>query len=84
MKSKIVTHPASMQFLVDTTWNFAHSILWNNFPFANEEIERCKFFIEEYYKKIPPQKLSALAPTYFLILCERILLAKQFLNQYPL
>lgn len=81
-KQKTVVHPASIQLLTDATWEFAHNILWNGFPFSEAEIELSKLFIKEYYKEIPAEKFTATAHKHFTGFCERILLAKEYVSRF--
>jgi hypothetical protein len=63
--------------LVKTAWNFAYSALWNCTQFSSKEINAAKEKIEEYLllSKNPEKAL--------LIFCQRVLLARQYVNKSP-
>lgn len=52
---KIIVHPASIEMLVNATWDFAKRILWNKFYFGEDEILLSLSYIREQYKRIPPE-----------------------------
>ena len=81
-KSKMRVHPAAIQLLTDATWDFAHNILWNAYPFSKAEVELSKLFIKEYYKEIPAEKFTATAHNHLTGYCERILLAKEYVSRF--
>ena len=80
---KTIVHPSSIHLLTNATWEFAHSILWDNFHFFNYEVELAKIYIREFYESIPAEKFSATAHRYFAEYCERVLLAKAYVDRYP-
>lgn len=61
--------------LVKTAWNFAYSSLWNCTQFSSKEINVSKEKIEEYLLLARnPEKA-------FLVFCQRVLLARQYVNK---
>lgn len=82
-KTKTVVHPSSIELLTDATWQFAHNILWNGFPFGKGETEISKIFIREYYESIPAEKFQKTAAIHFSGFCERILMAKEYVSRSP-
>lgn len=60
--------------LVNAAWNFAYSSLWNNVQFSSKEIRESKEKISEYFE------LSKLPRKAFLSFCQRVLLARQYVN----
>ena len=64
---KIRVHPSAIKLLTETTWNYAHAVLWQQFPFSKEEIELAKIYIKEFYESIPARKFQQLAIQYFKI-----------------
>jgi hypothetical protein len=81
-KSGQVVHPSSIKLLTDTTWGFAHSILWSRYPFSQAEIELSKMYIREYYQRIPVRHFTATAYKHFKGYCKRILLAKNYVTLF--
>ena len=79
---KLIVHPSSVKLLTDATWEFAHSILWNGYPFSKGEINLAKLFIREYYDEIPAEKFTETAHRHFTAYCERILLAKEYVSRF--
>jgi hypothetical protein len=77
---KKAQNPA-IELLTEATWNFSHSVLWNGHPFSESTITLSKKFIREYFENIPEEKFS-LAPKFFSRYCERVLLAKAYVNRY--
>jgi hypothetical protein len=71
----------TVELLTNATWNFAHSVLWNGHPFSEETTALCKKYIREYYENIPAEK-SRFMPNYFSRYCERVTLAKAYVNRY--
>jgi len=59
------------QQLVDTAWDFAYSVLWNNHIFSGIEKNEAKYYIKEW---ITGTKKPLKAFTNF---CQRIILARQ-------
>jgi hypothetical protein len=57
-------------------------VLWDKFPFNEEEVKRCKEHIAQYYKKIAPEKFALTAHKHFAAFCERILLAKSYVDRF--
>jgi hypothetical protein len=82
-KSRVVVHPASIDLITNATWDFAHSVLWDKFPFSEADVERSKEFIAQYYKKIAPEKFTTTAHKHFSAYCHRILLAKNYVSRFP-
>jgi excisionase family DNA binding protein len=76
MKTIILTHPASIRTLTDTTWDFTANTLWKRFPFYEGEIETYKSYIRKYYENIPPELFQETANTHFISYCLKILLIK--------
>ena len=71
----------TVELLTNATWSFAHSVLWNGHPFSEETTAHCKKYIREYYENIPAEKFH-FAPNYFSRYCERVVLAKAYVNKY--
>lgn len=62
------------EHFVHAAWNFAYSSLWNSTQFSAREIRTAKEKIEEYF-------LLAKNPrNAFLTFCQRVLLARQYVN----
>lgn len=81
-KGKIRVHPASIRLLTESTWEFAHNILWSNISFSEAETELAKKYIKEYYEAIPAERFSEIAPKHFTGYCERVLLAKRYVDRF--
>lgn len=81
-KGKIRVHPGAIKLLTDSTWEFAHSILWSDHSFSEAEIRLAKAFIKEYYEAIPAERFSATASKHFTAYCERVLLAKRYVDRF--
>jgi hypothetical protein len=79
----IKVHPATISLLVDATWDYAHEMLWHNFPFSNEETELAKMYIREYYEGVPAHILAIQASAHFASYCERIAMAKRYVLRSP-
>ena len=77
-----MVHPAAIRLLTDATWDFAHTILWGGFPFSEAEVKLAKLYIQEYYEEIPAEEFTATAHRHFTAYCERILLAKEYVNRF--
>lgn len=75
--SKMVVHPASIDMLVDTAWNFAHRTLWCNKSFGKAEIALAKFYIRQYYDNIPAKKFQRKALKRHISFCGRLLIVKE-------
>ena len=71
----------TVELLTNATWSFAHSVLWNGHPFSEETSILCKKYIREYYDNIPKEKFR-FAPNYFSRYCERVTLAKAYVNRF--
>lgn len=82
-RTKTKIHPAAIALLTDATWEFAHSILWDNFPFSEAEANLSKTYIREYYEAIPPEQFGRDASRHFTGYCERILLARNYVSRFP-
>jgi hypothetical protein len=82
-KQKVCVHPSAIKLLTETTWKFAHALLWQHFPFSKEEIELAKAYIKEYYLSIPAKKFQALAIQYFRNYRAYIRLAKKYISRLP-
>ncbi len=80
--SKMRVHPAAIRLLVNATWDFAHNILWGGYPFSKTEIALAKLYIQEYYEEIPAEEFTATAHKHFTAYCERVLLAKEYVNRF--
>lgn len=65
---------SDLKHLVNTAWNFAYSSLWNNVQFSSKEIREAKEKISEYFE------LAKLPRKAFLSFCQRVLLARQYVN----
>lgn len=75
-KTIVRVHPASLQVMVDASWDFALRHLWNNYPFTEEEVATTKKFIRHYYRAIHADEFPQNANTRLKVFCERIMLAK--------
>jgi hypothetical protein len=82
-KSNVLIHPASIERLVDSTWKFAHIILWERHEFSEAEITLAKVYIREYYQGIPAETFSELASEYFFEYFERVVETKRYLHRFP-
>jgi hypothetical protein len=82
-KTKTVVHPAAIEWLTDATWDFAHRILWSDQHFSETEIEISKNCIREYYEEIPADVFAEQHLLHFEAYCERVLLAKGYVDRYP-
>jgi hypothetical protein len=82
-KGKIRVHPGAIKLLTDSTWEFAHNILWSDHYFSEAETRLAKTFIKEYYEGIPAERFSATASKHFTSYCERVLLAKRYVDRFP-
>ncbi|RZK08543.1 MAG: hypothetical protein EOO46_14190 [Flavobacterium sp.] len=60
--------------LVNAAWNFAYSSLWNSTYFSTREINIAKEKIEEYFTLVENPRSA------FLSFCQRVLLARQYVN----
>ncbi len=60
--------------LVNAAWNFAYSSLWNSTQFSAREIYNSKEKIEEYFTLAKNPRKA------FLSFCQRVLLARQYVN----
>ena len=60
-------HPASIDFLSNLTWEYAQKTLWENQRFTKSEVEN--FSVE--------------SSRHFRNYCERIRLAKEYVNRHP-
>lgn len=63
--------------LTDAAWNFAYTILWYGQQFTNEEIERAKFYLHQYFKEAANKKKA------FTAFCERIILTNKYISAQP-
>ena len=75
------SNASTIELLTNATWNFAHSVLWNGHPFSAHTTALSKKYIREYYESIPEEKFQ-FAPNYFSRYCQRVLLAKAYVNRY--
>mgnify|MGYP003519620189 FL=1 len=80
---KVHVHPSAIKLLTETTWKFAHAMLWQHFPFSKDEIELAKIYIKEYYEAIPAKKFQQLAIQYFRNYRGYIRLAKKYISRLP-
>ena len=80
---KIRVHPSAIKLLTETTWKFAHAVLWQHFPFSKDEIELAKIYIKEFYESIPAKKFQSLALRYFRNYRQYIRLAKKYIGRLP-
>jgi hypothetical protein len=60
--------------LVNTAWNFAYTALWNTVQFSLKEIEKAKQQIAAWLQSENKEKT-------FIAFCERVLLARQYVNK---
>lgn len=82
-RKKVKVHSSAIQLLTDTTWKFAHSVLWNYFPFSEDEVETARLYIKEYYLRIPAKKFQNLALNYFRNYRTYIRLAAKYIARLP-
>lgn len=82
-KTNVRVHPASIQLMVDVSWDFAHNHLWNNYPFEKEEVEKVKKFIRRYYGAIHPERFTQVANNRLKVFCERVMLARKYVLRFP-
>lgn len=75
-------HPASIDFFVNATWNFAKCVLWNKEYFTEAEVSLSKQYIREFYENIPAEKFNSSSKRYFIQYCERVLLAKNYIDRF--
>jgi hypothetical protein len=80
-KPKKTQADPAVELLTNATWNFAHSVLWNGYPFSKETVAISKKFIREYYEAIPKEKLRY-EHVYFSRYCQRVVLAKTYVNRH--
>ena len=66
-----------LSLLVNTAWHFAYTALWNNCVFSAKEINTSKQSIKEIL-----QAAASPADAYH-IFCQRVLLARQYVNSQP-
>jgi hypothetical protein len=81
---KIIVHPSTIKLLTETTWNFAHAVLWQSFPFSKEEVELAKLYIKEYYEAIPAKRFQQFAIVHFRNYRAYVRLAKKYISRLPL
>ena len=82
-KTIVRVHPASLQLVVDVSWDFAHQQLWNEYPFSEEEIAKAKKYIRKYYRAIAPERFTQIANNRLRVFCERVMLAKKYVLRFP-
>jgi hypothetical protein len=75
---KIVKETATAEnqqaLLINTAWNFAYTALWNAVQFSSREIEKAKQQIADWLQSENKEKT-------FIAFCERVLLARQYVNR---
>ncbi len=81
-RKKVIIHPSTVRLLTDATWEYAHRILWNNYPFTKQETEQAKAYIREYYESVPAGESSGLY-RYFSAYCIRIQMARNYVLRRP-
>jgi hypothetical protein len=81
--SKVRVHPSAIKLLTETTWKFAHAVIWQYFPFSKDEIELAKLYIKDFYQSIPAKKFQSLALHYFRNYRQYIRLAKKYISRLP-
>jgi hypothetical protein len=82
-KGKTYVHPLTLKLMVDATWQFAHTVLWNNQRFTKVETELSKHFIREYYEAIPAEQFLETASQHLSAYCTRIILARDYVRRSP-
>ena len=75
-------HNSTFDFYINATWNFAKCALWKNEFFTEAEIILSKQYIREFYTLIPAENFTVNAPKLFIQYCERILLARNYVNRF--
>lgn len=64
----------NVYYLSVVTWNFAHSILWSEQKFSDEEKRVVKEHLISYFRDAPHRKKA------FLSFCERIILTRNYIT----
>ena len=82
-KGKMYAHPATIKLFTDATWQFAHSVLWNDQPFSKAETALSKHYISEYYEAIPAEQFTKTVSAHFSAYCQRVLMARKYVDRSP-
>jgi hypothetical protein len=84
-KTRTITHvhPASLQFLIDVSWDFANSHLWNGKQFDEATVEKAKLFIRVFYRAIPAEQFTDVAAARLKVFCDRVMLGKKYFSRFP-
>jgi hypothetical protein len=80
-KGKMYAHPATIKLFTDATWQFAHSVLWNDQPFSKAETALSKYYIREYYEAIPAEQFTKTVSQHFSAYCQRVMMAKKYVDR---
>lgn len=82
-KTKQKVHPAAIEFITSITWEFTRKNLYGGFTFSAIEVMVAKHHIRNYYRDILPELFQEYAQDYLNQFCERVLLAKKFVQRKP-
>jgi hypothetical protein len=63
--------------LCNGAWSFAHTVLWKEQVFTNDELYKAKQFIREYFE------LATDYRTAFIAFCERVILTSRYVSADP-
>jgi hypothetical protein len=61
----------------EPAWNIAHTLLWPEQPFSEDETEHAKRYIQSYFDQSANRQLA------FSAFCERIILTQKYLSASP-
>jgi hypothetical protein len=83
-KKKTVVHVpyASLNLIVDVSWDFALRHLWKNYSYDDETIALSKKYIRRYYREIPLEKFIELGSSCLNAFCDRIVLAEKYASHF--
>lgn len=73
----------SINFYTDKAWLFAKQILYPDQIFANHQVTLSKKYISEYFSLISQKGFKSNVDRLYLDLCERILLARKYIDRSP-
>lgn len=63
--------------LCNGAWSFAHTVLWKDQQFSNEELFKAKQSIRDYFELAPDYKKA------FIAFCERVILTSRYISADP-
>jgi|SRR6185437_146508 len=67
---KLRIHPATINVMVDKTWEFAYRVLWRKYSLSNSEVKLSKLYISFLYEDIPAHEFFREANKLHVRLCE--------------